>query len=153
MIVTSSLWDAANGLAGILEAAAGEDFESCVTPVEPSWDCKRIHVWPGQLNTQQIKCNAAILPTLAYGFALCIGADKKENCAFWNKDDKTENALNTVWGIYGGLIDAYSDGTLCEALGGSPCSETVIGPLNTFESGDFVVYGGIVTFRLDLVRT
>lgn len=159
---SGSLWDAANGLAGILQTAgtnAGFDFETCVTPVEPSWDCMRIHVWPGQINAQQIKCNVTLQTTLAYGIALCIGAEKKEDCGFWNRGDKTESALNVVWGIYAGLADALTPtsqgglGTLCPALGGSPCNETIIGPLNTFESGDFVVYGGIVTFRLDIVRT
>lgn len=162
MIVKTSLWTAATGLADILKTAAlnaGYEFETCVTPVEPSWACERIHVWPGQITAQQIKCNVALLPTLAYGIATCIGAAKKEDCDFWNEEDRTERALGALWGIYGGLADALTPttqgglGTLCAALGGTPCNEVTIGPINTFESGNFVVYGGIVTFRQDLVRT
>lgn len=160
-VVAATLWDAANGLADILKQAAedgGYEMETCVTPVEPAWDCQRIHVWPAVINTQQIRCHAAPQVTLAYGIAACIGSGKdgKEPCTFWNQDDKTETALSMLWTVYGGLLDAFNpapqgQGTLCEALGGTPCAEVVIGPLNTFESADFVIYGGTVTFRLDVV--
>lgn len=159
-VVSTTLYDAAVGLAGILHTAAanaGYVLPTCVTPMEPGWDCERIHVWPQQINTTQVKCNAAPIITLRWGVAACIGADENEDCDWWS-DGRTEKALTIAWAVYAGLVDAYiktptGQGTLCEALGVNNCEEVVIGQVDVFPSADAVLYSGTVAFRLDLVRT
>ena len=47
-MTTTTLLTAAQGLATTLQTAAtnmGWSPEVCVTPVEPAFDCERIHVW------------------------------------------------------------------------------------------------------------
>lgn len=154
MIDPDTLNEACEALAGQVAAAAkdaGFVVTACVTPVEPSWDCGRIHVWPAQIATQQQKCSAAPFTSLAWAVAYCIGTDKQETCEWWAEDGRTSNGLKLLWGVYGGLLDRYNNGDLCEALA-TKCAEVTIGPITPTPAGDLVVYAGLLTFRMDLAQ-
>lgn len=154
MINPDTLNDAAEALAGLIADAAkdaGFNVTACVTPVEPSWDCGRIHVWPAQIATQQVKCSAAPFTSLAWAVAYCIGTDEKESCEWWAENGRTSNGMKLLWGVYGGLLDRYNSGALCEALV-TQCVDTTIGPITPTSAGDLVVYAGLLTFRMDLTQ-
>lgn len=155
-IVTTTLFDAAQGLADTLELAASEmlwDPTVCVTPVEPAFDCERIHVWFAGINPEQNKCHIASQVDLRWAISHCIGADDRESCAWWEEEGRTDEALGRLWGIYGGLLAAYTDGTLCTAMDVSACSKVRIGRVDRIDSADFVVYSGLVTVQLDVTPT
>ena len=154
MIDPAALETAAEALAAALAAAAydaGFEVEACVTPVEPSWDCGRIHVWPGQISTVQAKCVAMPVVSLAWAVAYCHGTAAEETCEWWAAESRTSNGLRLLWGVYGGLLARYNDGSLCSALP-SRCGDVTIGAVSVNPSADLVVYAGLLTFRFDLTE-
>lgn len=149
---TSTLLTAAEGLASTLDDAAlnmGWDTTVCVTPIEPTFDCEVVHVWLGKiLPEQQPKCQVLSRVELRWAVAHCIGAAETESCDWWGEEGRTDTAYQRLWGLYGGLVQAYLDGTLCANLGGVSCEGVRIGQVDTFNDGTLVVYSGTITVAL-----
>ena len=151
---TTTLLTAAQGLATTLQTAAtnmGWSPEVCVTPIEPAFDCERIHVWFASIDQEYAgRCQIVSKVQFRWAVASCIGSDKKEPCAWWDEAGRTDDALKRLWGIYGGLVLAFFDGTLCTNMGVSGCEKVVVGRVDRMDSVDLVVYSGIVTVTLDV---
>lgn len=157
----TTLWTAANGLATLLaEAAAaipwtrndGTAVPACVTPVEPAVECDTLHVWPGIIQTiHQGSCIAAPQADLNYRIATCIGAGTNENCAWWREGDRSQNAINRLWGVYGYLVASYLNGALKTALDGVSCEDIRFQPVNNVPSADYAVWQGSIRVNLGVV--
>ena len=139
---------AASLLTVIEDAVAGVFAydQSCVTVGEPGFTCDSIHVWPSLLSVVQDDCQAAqIQVQLSWAIAVCTGTDRDEECDWWNSIAPGAHAV--VWQAWVGIIDAWTDGTLC----GVECNNVTIGPVSPFTDGGIAAWIGTVT--LDVAPT
>lgn len=145
----TKLRDACEAVLGVLvDAARGAGWEpsaQAVTLVDATPECDGVYVWPATIGVEAAaKCVAVPQVGVRWLVASCIGAGEVEDDAWWG--DRVE-LLDRVWAVVGGLFAAYTDGTLCGALG-LACDDVRLDRVDRFDSGDLFVWSGVVTVTL-----